>query len=198
VTVPGPQLRPRRSRAARFALAGLLALPLVELVVAILVGRAIGAPATVMLLVLLSLAGLVVLRRGGAAAIRSLSTRAGVSRVPTGDDLRAAGDAGWLLLGGVLLVIPGFVTAVAGLLLVIPPTRRVLGPLLGRGAGLVVSHLVGAPLMGRVVGARVVQGNVVDATVVDVQVAEPTPPPVPPQLTDRPEDGHGSRPGNED
>jgi UPF0716 family protein affecting phage T7 exclusion len=60
----GTGARPGRSRTARLALAGLLTLPLVELVVAITIVRVIGAAATVLLLVLLSLSGVVVLRRG--------------------------------------------------------------------------------------------------------------------------------------
>ena len=79
----------------------------------------------------------------------------------------------------------------------IPPTRRVLGPLLGRGAGLVVSRLVGAPLMGRVVQTRVVAGDVVEATAVDVDKVEPTTPPVTPELTDRPGDGRERTPGDD-
>ena len=165
----------RRSRAARLTLAGLLALPLVELVVAILIGRVIGAAPTVLMLVLASLAGVTVLRQGGTRAMRSLSAagpvRSGTASAP---DLSAAGDATWLLLGGVLLVIPGFVTAFAGLLLVFGPTRRLLGPLLGRGAGRVATRLLGAPLVGRVVGTRVVRGDVVDVTV-DVETTSPAP-----------------------
>lgn len=180
MTAPQGQPR-RRSRATRYALAGLLALPLLELVVAILVGRAIGAPATLLLLILLSLAGLVVLRRGGAEAIRSWSAqtaRAASARAASGQGMSGVGTgpgpSGWLLLGGLLLVVPGFVSAAAGILLVFPFTRRLVAPLLGRGAGLLAARLVGAPLMGRVVGSRVVQGDVVDATVVDVQVVPPT------------------------
>jgi UPF0716 protein FxsA len=167
VTVPGAQRPARRSRAARLTLAGLLAVPLVELVVAILVGRAIGAPATVLLLLLLSVAGLVVLRRGGAAAVRSLPSTTGRaagggSDLPSAAAQRTARNTAWLLLGGLLLTIPGFVTAVVGTLLVVPGTRRLAAPLLGRGAGLLATRLLGAPLLGRVVGARVVQGDVVD------------------------------------
>jgi UPF0716 protein FxsA len=43
----------------------------------------------------------------------------------------AIGDAGLLLAGGILMIIPGFITAIAGLLLVFPPTRRLLGRAFG-------------------------------------------------------------------
>lgn len=180
----------RRSRVARLTLAGLLALPLVELVVAILTGRVIGAAPTVLLLVLLSLSGVAVLRQGGSRAMRSLSAagpgRSGMAPAP---DLHAVGDAVWLLLGGVLLVIPGFVTAFTGLLLVFGPTRRLLGPLLGWGAGHVATRLLGAPLIGRVAGTRVLPGDVVDATV-DDGAASPAPPGPPGELIE----GHDPTP----
>jgi UPF0716 protein FxsA len=164
-------------------LACLLTLPLIELAVAILASRAIGAAPTVLLLVLLSVGGLVVLRHSGTRALRSLSAtrpeasdRTGRSRA-TAPDLRTAGDAAWQLFGGLLLVLPGFVTAGVGLLLTFAPTRRLLGPLLGRGAGLLTSRLLGTSLVERVVGTRVVQGDVVDDTVVDRAVGEGPHPP---------------------
>ena len=185
-----------RSTAARLAIAGVLALPLLEIVVAILVGRAIGAAPTVLLLILLSLLGLFVLREAGGRALRSLSRQA-ADGVRTGTpDLRAAGDAGWVVLGGLLLTVPGFVSAVCGLLLVLTPTRRLLAPVLGRGAGRLASRVLGVPLVGRVVGTRVVAGDVVDATVVDVEVVPPLQPSAP-ELSDRPVDppAAGGRPG---
>lgn len=187
MSVPGPQDR-RRPLGVRLALAGLLLLPLVELAVAIAVGRALGAGPTVLLLIALSVVGVIVLRRSGARAVRALATTA-PGQAPAPDRLREAGDAAWTLLGGVLLVIPGFVTAAAGALLAFTPTRRLLRPVLGRGAGLLAGRLIGVPLIGRMSGTRVVQGDVVEATVVDVQVVPPTPPTPPqdpPPLTDRP------------
>jgi UPF0716 protein FxsA len=182
MTMPGPRPR-RRSRAARLTLAGLLTLPLIELAVAILASRAIGAAPTVLLLVLLSVGGLVVLRHSGARALRSLSAPGpetndlrGRPR-PAAPDLRDAGDAAWQLLGGLLLVLPGFVTAGVGLLLTFAPTRRLLGPLLGRGAGLLTSRLLGTSLVERVVAPRIVRGDVVDDTVTDRALGEgPNPP----------------------
>ena len=189
-TLGGPPGGPgRRSRTARLTLAAMLALPLVELVVAILVGRWIGAAPTVLALILASLAGIVVLRRAGARTLRSLSAAPVPGLRTAGPDLRAAGDSAWVLLGGLLLAVPGFLSAVAGLLLVLPLTRRLVAPLLGRGAGLLASRLLGVPLLGRVLGGQVVSGTVVDATVVDVQVVPPTSPgparPAP-QLGERP------------
>lgn len=207
MTAPGARQPRRRTRATRYTLAGLLALPLVELVVAILVGRAIGAPATMLLLILFSVAGVVVVRRGGAAALRSLSTQTGreptAGRTPPGGPREAAAN-GWVLFGGLLLTVPGFVTGLAGILLVVPFTRRLVAPLLGRGAGLVAARLIGAPLLGRMARTRVVPGDVIpgdvidatDATVVDVQVVPPTAPPAAatPELADRNTDRNGDDP----
>jgi UPF0716 protein FxsA len=174
VTATGPT-QGSRPPAARLGLAGLLLLVLVELAVSIVVGRAIGAGWTVLLLLLLSVLGVVVLRGAAVRAVRSLSgTGPGGTVVTPRDRLRDGGDVAWTVMGGALLVVPGFVTAAAGLLLAAPPTRRLLRPLLGRGAGLLAIRLLGGPLVGRMAGARIVQGDVVQATVVDVEVVPPT------------------------
>ncbi|HET9657666.1 MAG TPA: FxsA family protein [Kineosporiaceae bacterium] len=176
MTVPGPGSR--RSPAARLSLAGLLLLPLAELAVAIAVGRVIGAGPTILILLALSVLGMVVLRRAGARAMRSWSRadRQGTGG-PIGDPWRSgrpeAVDVAWMVLGGVLLAIPGFITAAAGLLLAVGPTRRILRPLLERGTGRLAARLLRGPLVGRMAGARVVSGDVVEATVVDVEVVPP-------------------------
>lgn len=176
MTVPGPGSR--RSPAARLSLAGVLLLPLAELAVAIAIGRVVGAGPTILILLALSVLGVVVLRRAGARAVRSWSPagRPGTGG-PIGDPWRSgrpeAADVAWMVLGGVLLVIPGFVTATAGLLLAVGPTRRILRPLLERGAGRLASRLLSGPLVGRMTGARIVSGDVVEATVVDVEAVPP-------------------------
>ncbi len=185
MTLPGPP-RPHRPLGVRLGLAGLLLLPLVELTVAILVGRAIGAGPTVAVLIALSVAGVVVLRRAGGRAMRALAPGSS-GTAPSDHQLAEAGDAAWTLLGGLLLVVPGFVTALVGVLLVLNPTRRVLRPVLGRGAGLLAGRVIGVPLVGRMSGTRVVRGDVVEATVVDVQVTpQPPSPEPPPRVADRP------------
>lgn len=189
--VKRPWARARGFRPARLALAGLLTLPLLELAVLLLVGQAIGATLTVLLTLLLVLIGILVLRLSGRQALRGLS-RPGPAGAPAAD-LASARDTAWGLLGGLLLVVPGFVTAVPGLLLAFPPTRRLLAPVLGRGAGRLAARLLGEPLVCRMAGTepRVVPGDTVDATTVEATVVDPGPaqdrPKTAPELTDRSE-----------
>jgi UPF0716 protein FxsA len=91
-------------------------------VVVIEVGRSIGVWPTLGLLVLISAIGALVVRVQGLAAWRSLnrSVRAGEPPSP------GLADAAVRVVAGVLLVVPGFVTDVVAVLLLIPVTRAVV------------------------------------------------------------------------
>jgi UPF0716 family protein affecting phage T7 exclusion len=64
----------------------------------------------------------------------------------------AFGDGFWLFLAGVLLIIPGFVTDFAGLLLLLPPVRglakRGFGRRFGQGSGTAVIRVEGTRVDG--------------------------------------------------
>lgn len=100
-------------------LAGFLLLPVVELAVAIAVGRWAGALPVLGALLLIAGAGALLVRRQGAAAWRSLNRSLRAGEPPS----RELADASVLVLAGVLLIAPGFVTDVLALLLLFPPTR---------------------------------------------------------------------------
>jgi UPF0716 protein FxsA len=91
--------------------------PLAELVTAWLVAVWIGWGWTILLLLVGILLGLTLIRRLGGAALRE--ARASVAGSRPMDPGPAVG-----LLGALLVAVPGFLTDVAGLLLVFPPTRR--------------------------------------------------------------------------
>jgi UPF0716 protein FxsA len=97
----------------------LVAWPVLEVFVFIEVGLAIGWLPAVLLLVGTSLLGTQVLRIQGRAAVERVSAAVAQRRAPG----RAALDGVLGFLGGVLLVLPGFVTDVFGALLVLPLTR---------------------------------------------------------------------------
>ena len=118
---PGRPGQPRASRRARSWLALLMLVPLVEIVVAILVGQAIGGWLTFVLLLALSLLGLVLVRREGRRTWSALNTALRSGAMPA----REIADAVLVLVGGVLLLTPGFVTAVVGLFFLLPFTRPV-------------------------------------------------------------------------
>jgi UPF0716 protein FxsA len=100
---------------------GLLALPVAELAAFILVASVVGFTAAFVLLVLVSFIGLMVLRRVGSGAVNRLRTAAGNATV-AGVSLDGTGMATGL--GGILLVIPGFITGALGAMVVFPASRR--------------------------------------------------------------------------
>ncbi len=100
-------------------LAAALLLPLLELFVAIQVGQAIGGLSVFGLLVLGSALGMLVIQRQGRSAWRAVRESAQTGTPPSRD----LADAAVMMLAGVLLIIPGFVTDAAALLLLLPFTR---------------------------------------------------------------------------
>ncbi len=123
----------------------LLLVPIVEIVVIILVAQAIGGWATLGLLVAGSLLGLWLARREGGRALAALRTVVGSGRMPD----RELADGALVIGGAVLLIFPGFVTDVAGLLLMLPVTRPVARRALGWVVGRRLSLLGGtAPFAG--------------------------------------------------
>jgi UPF0716 protein FxsA len=139
-----------------------LVLPLVELYVLIQVGQVIGAWWTILLLVLDSLLGAWLVRREGSRAWQALRTALAEGRMPH----RELTDAGLVLVGGTLLMTPGFVTDVVAVLLVLPITRPLFRRLLARlVAARVVTAATGGPRTARRPGTGsgpVVRGEVVD------------------------------------
>lgn len=59
---------------------------------------------------------------------RSVSARAAQG----GDPGRTLGDTGLLIVGSILIVMPGFVTAAIGLFMVLPPSRALIRGVIGR------------------------------------------------------------------
>jgi UPF0716 protein FxsA len=93
----------------------------VEITVIIQVGQWIGFLNTVGLLLLVSLVGAWLVKRQGLGVMARIREQRSAGRIPATD----AFDGALILVAGVLLVIPGFVTDVLGLLLLIPPVRAV-------------------------------------------------------------------------
>lgn len=100
--------------------------PLVELAVILQVGQLIGPWWTIALLVVDSIVGAWLLRREGARAWRAFRDALGEGRWP-GDEVT---QGALVIVGGTLLLTPGFVTDGVGLLMLLPPTRAGLSRLL--------------------------------------------------------------------
>ena len=100
----------------------LLAIPIAELYVIVQVGDLIGLPLTLLLLIGVSVLGTVLLKSEGAATYfkaRDVLARGGIPS-------KELTDGFLILLGGALLLTPGFLTDIVGLLLILPFTRAPL------------------------------------------------------------------------
>jgi UPF0716 protein FxsA len=102
--------------------------PILELYVIIQVGQEIGALWTIAILVADSILGSVLLRAQGRSAWRRFNAALAAGRPPAREVL----DGVLIVFGGALLLTPGFVTDVGGLLLLLPPTRAAIRRVLVR------------------------------------------------------------------
>jgi UPF0716 protein FxsA len=105
-----------------------IVVPLVELYVIIQVGQAIGVWWTLALLVADSVAGSLLMRSQGRAALRRFQAALAEGRVPSREIL----DGILVVFGGAFLLTPGFVTDVLGAILLVPPTRALVRRVLVR------------------------------------------------------------------
>jgi UPF0716 protein FxsA len=99
-----------------------IVMPIVEIYVIIQVGQAIGALWTIALLIADSLIGAWLLRWQGRTAWRRFQEAVAAGRMPHNEVI----DGVMIVVGGTLLLTPGFITDVIGLLLLLPPTRTMI------------------------------------------------------------------------
>lgn len=99
-----------------------LVLPLAEIAGFILVGRRIGLLPTLSLVMLSAVAGVVLMRVQGFGVLARLRQSGQEGRAP-GKELL---DAAMILIAGILLFIPGFISDIFGIALFLPPVRTFL------------------------------------------------------------------------
>ena len=145
----------------------LVVVPLVEIYLLIQVGQVIGPLPTIALLVVMSVVGGLLLKREGARTWRAFRGALQAGRVPAAE----IADGALVIVGGALMLTPGFATDVVGLLCVLPGSRQVLRRLL---TGLVSRRLGVTGLVGGAAASRLRRPpppagstRVVDGTVVD-------------------------------
>ena len=97
----------------------LLALPLAEIAVFVMVGSEIGALATIALVIATTILGAVLLRVQGFGVIQRIRNSVEQGGTPARELVHGL----MILAAGILLVLPGFITDAIGLLLFIPPVR---------------------------------------------------------------------------
>jgi UPF0716 protein FxsA len=96
--------------------------PLAELYVIIQIGGAIGIVPTLVLLLADALLGSMLLRHQGRAAWVRFNRALAENRLPH----KEVFDGVLIIFGGALLITPGFITDIFGLILLIPPTRAIV------------------------------------------------------------------------
>jgi UPF0716 protein FxsA len=111
------------------AILAVLLLPLMELVAFVAVAAQIGFVPALALIAAGSFAGVLILRHAGGSHIARVRVALGEGRFTA---LQADGSGGLVLLAGILLAVPGFITDVVGLLLLIAPLRRAIAATFGR------------------------------------------------------------------
>jgi UPF0716 protein FxsA len=109
----------RRSGLGWLLVALFIVVPIVEIYVIIQVGQAIGPWWTILLLIADSIFGSWLIRHEGSRAWRALREALDSGRMPA----RELADGALILVGGTLMLAPGFVTDAFGILMILPFTR---------------------------------------------------------------------------
>ncbi|MDQ1536604.1 MAG: protein FxsA [Actinomycetota bacterium] len=111
----------RRPRWGWYAFLALLVVPVAEIALIVKVGTVIGGWQTLALLLVESALGAYLVKREGRRSWQSLRVALNTGRMPG----RELADAALVLIGGTLLLTPGFLTDIAGFLFVLPFTRPI-------------------------------------------------------------------------
>ena len=105
-----------------------LGLPLAEIAGFVIVGEWLGLWPTLMLVILSGVAGTVLLRVQGLSVLRQINQDGREGRVPG----EAIVSGAMIVFAAILLVVPGFLSDILGILLFIPAFRRMIWRLLGQ------------------------------------------------------------------
>lgn len=130
-----PPAAPQRSRARKFVPLGIAVWLVLEIWLLIVVAGATNGFTVLALLIGAGLLGSVVVKRAGRRAFRNLTEtlqqaqrRQQDSDAPesTDESAKPTSGNGFLMLGGLLIMLPGLVSDAVGLVLLIPPVRTML------------------------------------------------------------------------
>ena len=105
-----------------FLIAAFLTIPLIEVWILLQIADLAGLLNTIGLLILTSIIGALLVRREGISVFRKAKNEIAQGQMPEKQIL----DGFLILLGGVLMLTPGFFTDIIGFLLLFPPTRLLL------------------------------------------------------------------------
>ena len=128
----------RRPRWGWYVFLALLVVPVAEIALIVAIGSVIGGWQTIALLLMESALGAYLVKREGARSWQALRVALNTGQMPG----RELADATLVLIGGTLLLTPGFLTDVAGFFFILPFTRPITRRWLQR---VVERRLVGPP-----------------------------------------------------
>ncbi len=97
-------------------------MPIIEIALLVQVGDIIGGWNTIALVIISAFVGAYFVRREGVSTLTTAQQKMQSNQIPGQEMLEGL----MLVVAGVLLVTPGFITDTFGLLLVLPPTRKLL------------------------------------------------------------------------
>ncbi|UCD71526.1 MAG: FxsA family protein [Syntrophobacterales bacterium] len=97
-----------------------IVVPLIEILLLIEIGSRIGALNTIFIIILTGILGGYMMRQQGFTIIRNIREDLSQGRMPTGELINGT----LVLVGGIVLLTPGFFTDALGFILLIPATRR--------------------------------------------------------------------------
>ncbi|MGN6634389.1 MAG: FxsA family protein [Oryzihumus sp.] len=134
----------------------LVVVPIAEISVIVAVGKAIGGWQTFFLLLVESALGAWLVRREGAKTWQALRVALQTGRMPS----RELTDAALVLVGGTLLLAPGFLTDIVGFFFVLPVTRPLARRLLERAVAARLLRGWGGPGGAGGAGGDTIEGEV--------------------------------------
>ncbi len=118
----------RKPDVLRFFALGFLALPIIEIALFIKVGQAIGLWPTLALVIGAGVAGMLLLRLQGLQIVGQMRSNMSSGRLPARD----IADAMMIGMAALLLVLPGFLSDIVALALLLPPVRGLIYDALAR------------------------------------------------------------------
>jgi len=114
------------SEQMKFLLFVFIVVPALEIGLFIMAGKTIGALATISLIIVTGILGAYLAKQQGLGVLRKMQEQVRYG-YPPGE---AIVEGVCVLFGGLLLLSPGFITDIAGLLLILPFTRKLIKPYL--------------------------------------------------------------------
>jgi len=100
-------------------------IPLIELYFLLEISQFIGVFTTVMIIIFTGAAGVSIARRQGYQVVNNIRSTLNAGKMPTDDLISAL----LILIGGVTLLTPGFLTDITGFLLILPGSRDLIAAL---------------------------------------------------------------------